>query len=146
MRSGGGGCTHSTRSASASALGASGASSAHVRFEVRDTGVGIPDAALGELFQPFHQVAGKQNRRPEGTGLGLAISQRIDKAMRGRLDVASVPERGSTFAFDVELAVDASFVPSAAEDSAPVGLDEAATLSGRVRVVEDNEVNRLIAR
>jgi signal transduction histidine kinase len=122
------------------------AGSALVHFEVRDSGIGIPAEALGDLFQPFHQVAGKQNRRPEGTGLGLAISQHIVKAMGGRIEVASVHGAGSTFAFDIALTFDASFVPAPTEDSAPMDLDDEGTLSGRVMVVEDNEVNRMIAR
>lgn len=119
---------------------------AAVRFEVRDSGIGIPNEAIHGLFQPFHQVLGKQNRRPEGTGLGLAISQRIVKAMGSQIEVESTPGRGSLFWFEVGLAVDASFIPPPMEDSAMGGLDDERSLSGRVMVVEDNEVNRMIAR
>jgi hypothetical protein len=54
--------------------------------------------------------------------------------------------KGITFAFDVTLSFDPSFVPVQVEDSAPIDLDGEGTLSGRVMVVEDNEVNRMIAR
>jgi len=117
-----------------------------IRFAVRDTGMGIAPDALGDLFQPFHQVIGKEKRRPGGTGLGLAISQRIVEAMGGRIEVQSRVEQGSVFRFDVALAIDRSFVPPPMEDSAMGGFDEATPLSGRVLVVEDNEVNRMIAR
>ena len=62
---------------------------ARVRFEVRDSGVGIPPDAIGRLFQPFHQVLAPDKRRAGGTGLGLAISQRIVEAMGSRIEVFS---------------------------------------------------------
>ena len=117
-----------------------------VRFVVRDTGMGIPPAAIGDLFQPFHQVVGKEKRRPGGTGLGLAISQRIVEAMGGVIEVKSAVGTGSEFRFDVRFVVDRSFEPPQPEDSAMGGLDGEVSLSGRVLVVEDNEVNRMIAR
>jgi signal transduction histidine kinase len=120
--------------------------SAEVRFEVRDSGVGIPPEALGDLFQPFHQVLGKESKRPGGTGLGLAISQRIVKAMGGEITVESYLGVGSVFTVDLAFPIDKSFVPVAPEDSAMGGLDGDRSLSGRVMVVEDNDVNRMIAR
>ena len=119
--------------------------SAAIRFEVLDSGIGLSGEAMGELFQPFHQVLGKENRRPEGTGLGLAISQRIVQAMGSEIKVQSAIGKGSTFRFDVDFPVDPSFVPPPIVDSAMGGLDDG-LLSGRVMVVEDNEVNRMIAR
>ncbi|MEO6327269.1 MAG: ATP-binding protein [Thermoanaerobaculia bacterium] len=120
--------------------------SALVRFEVHDSGIGIPAEALPELFQPFHQVLSKQKRRPEGTGLGLAISQRIVRAMGSEIEVESVPGKGSVFWFQIDLPVDPAFVPPPVEDSAMGDLEDERSLSGRVMVVEDNEVNRMIAR
>ena len=70
---------------------------AGVLFEIRDTGIGIPQTAMESLFQPFHQVDGTRSRRRGGTGLGLAISQRIVEAMGGRIDVKSRPGQGSRF-------------------------------------------------
>jgi CheY-like chemotaxis protein len=101
---------------------------------------------MAELFQPFHQVLGKKNRRPEGTGLGLAISQRIVQAMGSEITVKSAVGEGSVFRFDTNFPIDPSFVPPPVEDSAMGGLDGDGLLSGRVMVVEDNEVNRMIAR
>ncbi len=119
---------------------------ASIRFEVLDSGIGLSPEAMSELFQPFHQILGKENRRPEGTGLGLAISQRIVQAMGSEIKVQSAVGKGSAFRFDVEFPVDPSFVPPPVEDSAMGGLDGDRPLSGRVMVVEDNEVNRMIAR
>ena len=120
--------------------------SAVFAFAVCDSGVGIPPEALDELFQPFHQVVGKANHRPGGTGLGLAISQRIINAMGSKIVVESQPALGSIFSFNLKFALDRTFVPPVVVDSAMGGLEGDRPLSGRVMVVEDNEVNRMIAR
>ncbi len=74
-----------------------------VRFEVRDTGMGIPADRLGRLFEPFSQADASINRRFGGTGLGLFISRTLVERMGGGLDVASTPDVGSTFWFDLPL-------------------------------------------
>src|SRR6185437_8585612 len=122
-----------------------GAPSQRIRFEVRDTGIGIAADALERLFQPFQQVDGSSSRRQGGTGLGLAISQRIVEAMGDRIVVRTSPGAGSTFAFTLALEVDHSVERTIAPDSAMGSLDDG-SMSGRILVVEDNEVNRMIAR
>ena len=119
---------------------------AGVAFEVRDTGIGIPADAVDALFQPFHQVDGTRSRRRGGTGLGLAISQRIVEAMGGKIGVKSRPEHGSRFRFTLQLEPDDASFHAQQNDSALGGLDGDSTLMGSVLVVEDNEVNRMIAR
>jgi signal transduction histidine kinase/CheY-like chemotaxis protein len=116
-----------------------------VRFEVQDTGIGIPRAQLDHLFQPFHQVDGSRSRRRGGTGLGLAISQRIVEAMGGRIEVDSHPGVGSRFSFTLEFAHDPAPAPPPAPDSAMGGLSTMHELSGTVLLAEDNLVNRMIA-
>ena len=120
--------------------------SAEVEFEVRDSGIGIPPQAIADLFQPFHQVIGKESTRPGGTGLGLAISQRIAEAMGGRIEVDSRPGLGSIFTLRLSFPIDRAVASTPAEDSAMGGLDGDRSLDGRVMVVEDNDVNRMIAR
>ena len=117
-----------------------------VLLEVRDTGIGIPDASLDSLFQPFHQVDGTRSRRRGGTGLGLAISQRIVEAMGGKIEVKSWPGQGSRFRFVLDLEPDRASVHPAPNDSSLGGLDGDSSLVGSVLVVEDNDVNRMIAR
>jgi signal transduction histidine kinase len=117
-----------------------------VRFEVRDTGIGIPSDSIDDLFQPFHQVDGSRNRRRGGTGLGLAISQRIVEAMGSRIDVEARADGGSVFSFVVAFEPDQGRVHSALPDSAMGALEGESTLHGSVLVVEDNEVNRMVAR
>ena len=119
---------------------------AGVMFEIRDTGIGIPADAIDALFQPFYQVDGTRSRRRGGTGLGLAISQRIVEAMGGKIDVKSRPEQGSRFRFTLSLEPEEASVHAPQNDSALGGLDGDSTLMGSVLVVEDNEVNRMIAR
>ncbi len=122
------------------------AGSAGVIFEVRDSGIGIPTDAMNGLFQPFHQVDGTRSRRRGGTGLGLAISQRIVEAMGGKIEVKSRPGVGSRFRFALTMEHDRAGVHAPANDSAMGGLDGDSTLMGSVLVVEDNDVNRMIAR
>ena len=115
-------------------------------FEVSDTGVGIADDSLQRLFQPFHQVIGKDRRRAGGTGLGLAISQRIADAMQSRIEVESEVGKGSQFSFTVRFPVDPVDTHPMPIDSSLGSLDGDSSFSGVVLLVEDNEVNRMIAR
>ena len=117
-----------------------------VRFAVRDTGIGIADETLKRLFQPFHQADGSRSRRQGGTGLGLAISARIVEAMGGHIDVATKPGAGSQFSFVLALEIDRAVDHLTHPDSSMGGLDSGSDLSGTVLVVEDNDVNRMIAR
>ncbi|MCP6757973.1 MAG: ATP-binding protein [Fischerella sp. CENA71] len=73
-----------------------------IRFEVRDTGVGINSEQVEKIFLPFEQ-AGNQKRQTEGTGLGLAISQKIVALMGSQIQVQSEFGKGSTFWFEVQL-------------------------------------------
>ena len=73
-----------------------------LRFEVEDTGIGIPADKLQEIFLPFHQI-GDARSHAEGTGLGLSISREIVSRMGGDLGVESALERGSRFWFEIPL-------------------------------------------
>lgn len=73
-----------------------------VRFQIEDTGIGIPPQRLTEIFLPFHQVGDRRVQAP-GTGLGLAISQKLLRMMGSQLQVESVEGQGSTFCFELTL-------------------------------------------
>ncbi|MCB4457472.1 response regulator [Leisingera sp. McT4-56] len=74
-------------------------------IDVRDTGVGIPEDSISQIFHAFEQVESTTARRFEGTGLGLAISARLAKAMGGRIDVVSESGKGSCFTVCLPLPV-----------------------------------------
>ena len=112
---------------------------AHLRFEVRDTGLGIAPEALRRVFQPFTQADESTTRRFGGTGLGLAICKRIVELMGGEIGVESEPGRGSTFWFTAPLPVAA-----AGTHEAPPADPQLARY--RALVVDDNETNRKLLR
>jgi len=85
-----------------------------LRFEIRDTGVGIDRDELPRIFEPFHRAP--NDRAIEGTGLGLAITRDLVDAMAGRLHVESKRWQGSTFVVEVE-------VPGGDECRTPAGSD-----------------------
>ncbi len=87
-----------------------------LRFEVRDTGVGVPPAKRQEIFQEFVQADASHARKFGGTGLGLAISKRLVDTMGGEIGVDAAPEGGSSFWFTMP----ATIVTPAREDHAPL--------------------------
>ncbi len=70
-----------------------------VVVSVTDTGIGIPQSRLKEVFEPFHQLDGSSTRHYGGTGLGLSLVRQIIEAHGSLLDVQSVEGKGSTFKF-----------------------------------------------
>ncbi len=76
-----------------------------LRLEVFDTGIGIDEAALKGLFEPFKQVDSSLSRRYEGAGLGLSISKKLVELMQGRIGVNSRCDLGSLFWVEIELTV-----------------------------------------
>ena len=75
-----------------------------LRFEVVDTGIGIPKDKISSLFKPFTQVDATTTRRFGGTGLGLSICQHLVKLMDGEIGIESEPDVGTTFWFTLKLA------------------------------------------
>jgi PAS domain S-box-containing protein len=83
-----------------------------IRFQVRDTGIGIAPDALLRIFEEFEQADGSMTRKFGGTGLGLAISRRIVERMGGQIEVESALGNGSAFSFTIAL-------PSVAGEQTP---------------------------
>jgi polar amino acid transport system substrate-binding protein len=109
-----------------------------VRFEIRDTGIGIPPAVQARLFQSFTQADSSTTRKYGGTGLGLAISKRLVELMGGEIGVISEEGKGSTFWFTLPLV-------ACAESSQPqMALPVRSARQLRVLVVDDHSNDRKI--
>ncbi|MBU0653833.1 MAG: response regulator [Gammaproteobacteria bacterium] len=106
-----------------------------LRFEVRDTGIGIPQAMQKSIFESFVQVDASINRRYGGTGLGLTIVREFAEMMGGKVGLASTPGQGSTFWFEIPVPI----VENSHLDNPHQHLE-----GYRVMVVDDNETNRRI--
>lgn len=111
-----------------------------LRFDVTDTGIGIPDSFRARMFQPFSQVDQGASRKYGGTGLGLTLSKKIVELMGGSLKFDSVEGQGTRFWFELSMlrsapaAVAPRASPTMAEPMPPM----------RIMVAEDNETNLLL--
>ncbi|RYD32716.1 MAG: response regulator, partial [Verrucomicrobiaceae bacterium] len=103
-----------------------------VKFEIRDTGVGMDPSSLTRIFEPFHQADGSNTRRYGGTGLGLTICKQIVEAMGGSIGVKSLPDKGSMF----------WFILTFRRQDAPSRSRQRAIPDVPVLVVDDNATNR----
>ncbi len=113
-----------------------GSGGIRLRFEVSDTGMGIPAGKHEHIFGSFNQVDGSTTRRFGGSGLGLAITQGLVGLMGGRIELESEVGKGSTFSFEADFEAPLEPTPR------PV---RAADLRGmRVLAVDDHEANRRI--
>jgi PAS domain S-box-containing protein len=110
-----------------------------IRFEVRDTGIGIAPEDRMALFEKFSQVEATSTRRFRGVGLGLATARHLVETMGGLIDVDSEPGKGSTFWFSVPF-------PKVARDRRPIASSDLELRGRRVLLVDPAPTSRRIAR
>ncbi len=115
-----------------------------VRFQVKDTGAGIPEDQLEDIFSPFRQVA-SHTHKTKGTGLGLTISRNLVRLMGGEISVHSELKKGSLFCFDLKLpeTSDPAEIKYKADKGAVLGFQGQ---KRRILVVDDKKENRSILR
>ncbi len=127
-----------------------------IRFEVEDTGIGIPAKTLSELFSPFRQADESTTRKHGGTGLGLSITRHIAQLMGGDANAESWPGKGSLFWFTVRLKrsnenIEPSILPAATHKAEATTLDICEQLKlrhsgARILVAEDEPINQEITQ
>ncbi|KAJ3164826.1 hypothetical protein HDU88_005038 [Geranomyces variabilis] len=114
-------------------------------FEVKDTGIGIPNEAISRLFQSFSQVDSSTTRKFGGTGLGLAICKQLVEMMNGRIWVTSEPGKGSRFCFTIIANESRPAAIKQAPANEPMYSDLAQRYPLKILLAEDNAVNIKLA-
>lgn len=126
-------------------------SSCRIFVKVSDTGIGIKQEDIHNIFESFTQVDTKRNRSIEGTGLGLAICQRLIKMMDGELSVTSEYGKGSTFAFSILSSVESwtgiGDLGTMLQNTSVKAFEvEFSAPKAKILVVDDNGMNLKVAR
>lgn len=119
-----------------------------ILIKISDTGIGIKDDDLNNLFEPFSQVENSSIRKYGGTGLGLTIAKSLIELMQGEITVESELDKGSTFIFTVNLKKDLKKLTgdklTVEKNSFPVPLKSSNNVSLKILVAEDNELNYML--
>ncbi|MDR3037865.1 MAG: response regulator, partial [Candidatus Adiutrix sp.] len=122
-----------------------------LKFSVSDTGIGMTREQMSKLFTAFTQADSSTTRQYGGTGLGLAISKRLVELMNGQISIDSLPGAGTTMSFSIVFGLDKNLSEPASQQapgnkSAQDKIAASADFAGfRVLLVEDNDVNTLVA-
>ncbi|RAR46823.1 tetratricopeptide repeat-containing hybrid sensor histidine kinase/response regulator [Flavobacterium lacus] len=112
-----------------------------IRFEISDTGIGIPLEKQQTIFESFSQGSVEINRKYGGTGLGLAIVKRLVNLLGGEIKLTSAEGIGSTFSFDVDFELGQQMFIEVKKQ-----YDESVFVNKKVLVVEDNKINQMITK
>ena len=114
-----------------------------LNFQVEDTGIGIDKEDIEEIFRPFNKVNKiGEYRQYDGAGLGLPITQKLIEVLNSRLDIQSIPGKGSVFRFNLLIGTDSLPVE---EENFPMDLDHDLK-NIKILLVEDNPINAMIAK
>ncbi|KCZ53504.1 ATP-binding protein [Hyphomonas chukchiensis] len=130
---------------------ARGDDATRLTIHVSDNGCGIPAEKVAQIFESFVQADGSTTRKYGGSGLGLPISRKLARMMGGDITVASEPGKGSIFTLTLEGQIvhqeKPAFVPSSGRDTTAGNVpSEGGRVAPRVLVVDDNAINRRVAR
>ena len=110
-----------------------------IRFEIQDTGMGIPRQQADKIFQPFYQIDHSQSRNHDGTGLGTTISKKLVELMGGEIGYTPNTPTGSVFWFTLPFSVGSRDSLKKQEPEEPI------KGSGKILIVDDYQTNREIA-
>ncbi len=105
-----------------------------IRFSIKDSGIGISEDKIKNIFEPFIQIDNESNRKYEGTGLGLSISNHIINALNSKIEVKSEINKGTSFWFDLDFEI--------CRENIIVESD----FVGKVLVAEENHLNQEVIR
>jgi PAS domain S-box-containing protein len=123
-----------------------------IRFNVVDTGIGIPIDKQETIFEKFTQADGSTTRKHGGTGLGLAITKQLAELLNGDITLTSEPGKGSTFSMIIPANIDAGRVAMISNDKwkakeqepAPIDDKDVSNSAGKILVVEDEYANQRV--
>jgi PAS domain S-box-containing protein len=119
---------------------------AKLEFVVQDTGIGVSEELIEEMFKPFSQADISTSRKYGGSGLGLTISQRLVQLMGGEIHVESQVGQGAKFSFILTFKRLSEIVAHKSQAKKVASTAELSRMVGRrVLLVEDNEINQLVA-
>ncbi|WP_395045911.1 ATP-binding protein [Flavobacterium sp.] len=113
-----------------------------IKFEVKDTGIGIPKDKQESIFESFSQGSVEINRKYGGTGLGLTIVKRLVTLMKGKIAISSEIGVGSTFTLNLNFKIGEKIIPSTINNL----IDEKIFVSKKILLVEDNKINQMITK
>lgn len=113
-----------------------------LKFEIKDTGIGIPIEKQESIFESFSQGSVEINRKYGGTGLGLTIVKKLVSLMGGKIALKSEVGVGSTFSFSLDFIEGEEILPSTENNI----IDEKIFVNKRILLVEDNKINQMITK
>ncbi|HEX5339059.1 MAG TPA: ATP-binding protein [Gallionella sp.] len=116
-----------------------------LRFEVRDSGIGMTETEMERLFQPFQQADMSTTRQYGGSGLGLSICKRLVELMGGKIGVSSQPGYGSLFWFSLQLARSPCTVAQTQDAPCKTGVDLSSLRGAKILLAENNPFNQEVA-